>query len=338
MLTYFAFAITAFFPLHFVYRAWTTRFDTVTDWGLNAANGFIILALVVVIGRGDLAGGSLRHALYALYALALLGSWTRLSGKPGFKEGWPSLSWEAIGDTLAVLALLGWCLLGFWPDRSSADLTFPLQGENYYVLHGGGTSPINYHGMFASSQRYALDIVQLNGWGFRATGLYPERLGAYEIYGAPVHSPLTGTVIDTTGCLPDLTPGKRQPERPTGNRIWLRRDSLHVVLAHLKEGSVQVAPGDRVQAGERLAAVGNTGNTSEPHLHIHAITFPQDDTPADAVPDSLLGRGTPVPLRFDGQFLTRNDQFTQRRLPDLDRDARAEAPRLRGVIFSNFRP
>jgi hypothetical protein len=337
MLTYFAFAITALFPLHFVYRAWTARFDTVADWGLNAANGSVILALVVVIGRGDLVGGSLRYALYALYALALLGSWTRVSGKPGFEKGWPSLSWGAIGDTLAVLAVLGWALLGFWPDRSPADLTFPLQGEDYYVLHGGGTAPINYHGMFASSQRYALDIVQLNEWGVRATGLYPGRLSAYEIYGAPVYSPLTGTVIDTTSSLPDLPPGKRQPERPTGNCIWLRRDSLHVVLAHLKEGSVQVAPGDRVQAGERLAAVGNTGNTSEPHLHIHAVTLPQGSTPTGGdtfpqesapggAPDSLLGRGTPVPLRFDGQFLTRNDQFTQRRLPDPDRGTRAAAP------------
>jgi hypothetical protein len=326
MLTYFAFALTVVFPLYFLYRAWTSRFDTVMSWGLNAANGLAALVLVVIIGRGDMAGGALRYALYALYALALLGSWTRVAGAPVFRDGGPNLSWGAVGDTLAILVLLGWGLLGFWPDRAPAELTFPLRGEDYYVVQGGGTYPVNYHGMFASPQRYALDIVRVNDWGFRAAGLHPEQLSAYEIYGDPVYSPLTGTVVDTTGHLPDLTPGERMPEQPTGNHVWLRRDSLYVVLAHLKEGSVQVAPGERVRAGERLAAVGNTGNTSEPHLHVHAVTL-SADAPPDS--DSLLGMGTPVPLRFDGRFLTRNDQFTQRRLPNPGRGTHAAAPGAR---------
>jgi hypothetical protein len=91
------------------------------------------------------------------------------------------------------------------------------------VVQGGSTYPINYHGLFASAQRYALDVVQLNDWGVRAAGLHPERLSAYEIYGAPVYSPLTGTVVDTAGHFPDLTTGERMPEHPAGNHVWLRR-------------------------------------------------------------------------------------------------------------------
>lgn len=322
MLTYLAFAVTVVFPLYFVYQAWTARFDTVAAWGFNAANGLIVLGLVLVIGRGDMAGGALRYALYGLYALGLVASGVRVSGAPIVGDDWPSLSWGAVGDTLAILVLFGWGLLGFWPDRSSVELTFPLQGTDYYVVQGGGTYPINYHGLFASAQRYALDVVQVNEWGFRAAGLAPEGLSAYEIYGEPVYSPLTGTVVDTAGHFPDLTPGERMPDHPAGNHVWLRQDSLYVVLAHLQEGSVQVTPGERVRTGERLAAVGNTGNTTEPHLHVHAVTLP--DGPASN-PDSLLGRGTPVPLRFDGRFLTRNDQFTQRRLPDPDRDRHTAA-------------
>lgn len=312
MLSYLAFVITVLAPLYFVYQAWWSRFDTLATWGLNTTNGLVVLLLVTVIGRGDMAGGALRYILYAAYGLALLGSWIRVSDCPVRHNGRFPFSWMALGDTLAILALLGWGLFGYWPDRPSVELTPPLRGADYYVVQGGDTYPVNYHGLFAPSQRYALDVVQLNEWGFRAAGLAPERLGAYEIYGDPVYSPLTGTVVDTAGHFPDLTPGERMPDHPAGNHVWLRRDSLYVVLAHLQEGSVRVTPGDHVQVGERLAAVGNTGNTTEPHLHVHAVTLP--DTTA-ANPDSLLGRGTPVPIRFNGRFLTRNDQFTQRRLP-----------------------
>jgi len=312
-ITYFAFALTVLFPLYFVYHAWTTRFRTVTAWGLHVLNGVSVLVLVLVIGRADMAGGSLRYGLYTACALALLGSWVRVSDRPYFVDGQAGISRGAVGDTVVILAFLGWGLLGFWADRDPVDLTFPLQGDDYYVMQGGGTYPVNYHGMFASSQQYALDVVQLNDWGFRAAGLYPERLGAYEVYDETVYSPLTGTVVDTAGQFPDLTPGERMPNHPAGNHVWIRRDSLYVVLAHLKEGSVRVREDERIEVGEPLAAVGNTGNTSEPHLHVHAVTVTDRAAPD---PDSLLGMGTPVPLRFDGRFLTRNDQFTQTRLPE----------------------
>jgi len=327
MLSYLGFAFTVLFPLYFVYRAWRSRFDTIAAWGLHVVNGFALLGLLLVVGRMDLAGRPWLYGLYALCALGLIGSWVRVANRPLRIDGQAGLSWTALLDTGALLFLLGWGLLGYWPDREPVELTFPLQGEDYYVMHGGGTFPVNYHGLFASSQRYALDIGRLNEWGTRAAGLSPDRLSTYEVYGAPVYSPLAGTVVDTAGHLPDLTPGERMPEQPTGNHVWLRRDSLYVVLAHLREGSVQVTPGERVQAGERLGAVGNTGNTTEPHLHVHAVTLPPGAAPNS---DSLLGRGTPVPLQFDGRFLTRNDLFTQRQRAGSAPTQHAAAPNEEG--------
>ena len=320
-ITYLSFALTVLFPVYFVYHAWTADFRTVSAWGLNVLNGLGFLGLLLVIGRGDMAGGALRYMLYALYALGLLGSWRRVSDRPLRVEGWWGLSWSALSDTVALLLLVGWAFLGYWPERAPVNLTFPLRGTDYYVMHGGDTYPVNYHGLFAASQRYALDVTQLNDWGFRASGLYPERLAAYEIYGEPVYSPLTGTVVDTADHLADATPGRRQAAHPAGNHVWLQRDSLYVLLAHLKEGSVQVRPGERVRIGQPVAAVGNTGNTSEPHLHVHAVTLDERSIPR---PDSLLGRGTPVPLAFDGRFLTRNDQVTQTRFPSLATHAAGE--------------
>ena len=60
------------------------------------------------------------------------------------------------------------------------------------------------------------------------------------------------------------------------------------------EGSVAVDEGDRVAVGDRLGAVGNSGNTTEPHLHIHAV-------------DATKGMG--VPISFDGRVPVRNRRF-----------------------------
>jgi len=67
----------------------------------------------------------------------------------------------------------------------------------------------------------------------------------------------------------------------------------YVVLAHLRRGSVRVHSGQRVRAGQLLGRVGNSGNSSEPHLHVHA-----QDTP-----DLSAGTGLPIvfgPLSVDG--------------------------------------
>ncbi|MNV58349.1 Peptidase family M23 [compost metagenome] len=56
-----------------------------------------------------------------------------------------------------------------------------------------------------------------------------------------------------------------------GNHVYLRIDATgtYLLLNHLKKDSVTVTVGDHVNAGEVLGHVGNSGSTSEPHLHIH---------------------------------------------------------------------
>lgn len=149
---------------------------------------------------------------------------------------------------------------------------------------------MNYHSAHPA-QRYALDILRLNRLGTRAKGLYPKKLTQYEIFEDPVYSPCTGKVIEVRDDLPDLTPPQRDPENPEGNHVTLTcdGDDARLLLAHLKRGSVSVKKGATVKEGQIIGRVGNSGNTSEPHLHIHA----ERD-------------GAGVPLRFDGQLLVRN--------------------------------
>jgi murein DD-endopeptidase MepM/ murein hydrolase activator NlpD len=75
------------------------------------------------------------------------------------------------------------------------------------------------------------------------------------------------------------------PGRILGNHVVLDLgDGVYAALAHLRRGSVRVRPGDLVAAGQQLAACGNSGNSTEPHLHFQLMDHPS----------VLLAAGLPV--------------------------------------------
>jgi len=90
----------------------------------------------------------------------------------------------------------------------------------------------------------------------------------------------------------------------SGNHVLLRcaGTDVDVLIAHLKEGTVRVAKGDNISEGWLLGAIGNSGNSTEPHLHIHARRGGSTDS-------SRTGVG--VPIRFNGRFLVRNATVTR---------------------------
>jgi murein DD-endopeptidase MepM/ murein hydrolase activator NlpD len=94
-----------------------------------------------------------------------------------------------------------------------------------------------------------------------------------------------------------MTPPVADREHMAGNHVILECDGIHVVLAHLRKGSTCVAAGDTVAAGALLGEVGNSGNTAEPHLHIHAQRPGTEAEPLS---------GDPLPIRLDGRSLARN--------------------------------
>lgn len=76
-----------------------------------------------------------------------------------------------------------------------------------------------------------------------------------------------------------------------------------VTLRHLKQGSVQVSAGDRVFAGQEIGKIGNSGDSGEPHLHIHAQRSGSDAAALD---------GDPLPMMFANRYLVRNARFESR--------------------------
>ena len=115
--------------------------------------------------------------------------------------------------------------------------------------------------------QHALDFfITSNEKSFRNNG---ERVEDYYCFGAPVLSPAYADVVRCYDRLPDNAPGEVDTKNNWGNFILMRLDSgLHILLAHLQQGSIKVKESERVQPGKLLAACGNSGRSPQPHLHL----------------------------------------------------------------------
>lgn len=199
----------------------------------------------------------------------------------------------------------------FPPPIPAVDLTFPLRGGDYLILNGGNDIRVNAHMKLLDESvprfrayrggSYGVDIVEIDRFGFRANGIVPRDLAAYQIYGESVVAPCAGKIIRAIDGLPDMAIPTIDAVNRSGNHLILRCGDIDVLLAHFRSQSLLVQTGMSVQVGDRLAEVGNSGASDEPHLHIHA-----QRPGSSAAPLS----GDPLPMRFDGRFLIRGDRVT----------------------------
>lgn len=155
--------------------------------------------------------------------------------------------------------------------RTKTDLDLPFDGE-WYVFWGGRQAHRNYH-VQAPTQRFAYDFVVLrDGASHAGDGSGNED---YHCYGRPILAPAPGRVAAVVDSVPDNVPGEMNDQAPPGNHVVLDHGSgEYSLLAHLQHGSVAVREGDAVERGQRLAACGNSGRSSEPHLHYHLQSMP----------------------------------------------------------------
>jgi murein DD-endopeptidase MepM/ murein hydrolase activator NlpD len=99
---------------------------------------------------------------------------------------------------------------------------------------------------------------------------------SYFLYGAEVLAVRAGEVVALRDGVPDNVPTEQlppfDPDSAPGNFVVQRLDDARFALyAHLAPGTLTVAVGDRVEQGRVVGRVGNTGNSSEPHLHFHVM-------------------------------------------------------------------
>lgn len=169
--------------------------------------------------------------------------------------------------------------------QTHAALQLPFDGE-WYVLWGGRSVGQNRHAV-AGDQRFAYDFLVLRDRrSFSGGG---EENCEYYCFGQPVYAPAAGVVIDVIDSIPDNLPGVMNPALPAGNCVILDHgESEFSVLAHLQESSPKLRKGETVRAGDLLGLCGNSGNSSEPHLHYHLQNSPTL-LRAEGLPAQFLG-------------------------------------------------
>jgi hypothetical protein len=197
-------------------------------------------------------------------------------------------------------------------EASSADavvLDFPFDGN--WKVENSPARRIPSHGTYALGTSHAIDFVAVDDAGRSAprtwrTLVAPEPAHIYIGFGKPILAPLPGTVVSVHDGEEDHE-GRRSPltlvpymlgqaERVragvaavAGNHVVIAvaPGGPFVLLAHLRQGSVRVRPGQQVQAGDILGECGNSGNSTEPHVHVQV----SDST------DWERARGVPLAFR-----------------------------------------
>jgi murein DD-endopeptidase MepM/ murein hydrolase activator NlpD len=203
--------------------------------------------------------------------------------------------------------------------KSPNEYVFPLAGT-WYV--GAGPNLESPH-RWAANEEFAYDLAALGGEGLTHKG-DGSRLTDYYAYGRDVLAVADGEVVEVGADATEANDRLKQPgesEEDFEKRTYLEQAKLiarsykaplgnYVILrhaggefshyAHLKQGSVRVKAGDTVKRGQAIAQLGQTGNSTEPHLHFQLTDGP----------DPLYSRGVPILFKnavsavgFSGSYL-----------------------------------
>ncbi|GJM22402.1 MAG: hypothetical protein DHS20C15_23170 [Planctomycetota bacterium] len=181
--------------------------------------------------------------------------------------------------------------------ETKTPLSLPFDGV-WTIVWGGRTIQQNYHA-FTRDQRFAYDIlVTREGATHEGDGTELEQFYAW---GRRVLAPGDGVVVRARDGIVDNVPGEMNPSQALGNHVILDHGNGEFsFLAHFKQDTLVVAEGDEVKAGDLLGLCGNSGNTTEPHIHYHL-----QDTPRFGA-----GQGMPAAFlnyRADGEVVERGE-------------------------------
>jgi len=229
---------------------------------------------------------------------------------PQQSNGWlPLVGFAALGLYAAHEAPLAVAAQQI-PVGRVVDLASPLGVGTYLVANGGSGPSINAHAALLDQAivrhgpyrgtAHGVDLVAIDGWGLRADGLLPIKPSRYLIFGRAVVAPCGGDVVAAVDGLPDMQVPQVDRGHLAGNHVVMSCSGIHILLGHFKRGTIVVRVGEKLSLGDAIARVGNSGNTSEPHLHVHSQEPGTEDAPFS---------GTPIPIRINGQYLVRNDRL-----------------------------
>ncbi|SOD97723.1 M23 family metallopeptidase [Blastococcus haudaquaticus] len=186
-------------------------------------------------------------------------------------------------------------------------LALPFRGT--WIAQNSPARRVPSHGTDLFATTYAMDFVAVRGRRTATTRdwrtvLSTEPVDRFLAFGQPILAPAAGRVVSVHEGEPDHEARRSQPAlipyaltqaarvrggagAIAGNHVVLEcADGGYVLLAHLRAGSLQVTPGQVVEAGQELGSCGNSGNSTQPHVHVQVMDR------ADAV------KATALPMTF----------------------------------------
>jgi len=188
-------------------------------------------------------------------------------------------------------------------------LALPFRGT--WLARNSPARRVPSHGTDLFATTYAIDFVAVRGRRTATTRdwralVSTEPAERFFAFGQPILAPATGRVVSVHDGEADHVARRSQLARVpyaltqaararggagalAGNHVILELEHHdgYVVLAHLRAGSIRVAQGESVVAGSELAACGNSGNSTQPHVHVQTM---------DAA-DPFTARGLPMSFR-----------------------------------------
>jgi Peptidase family M23 len=195
------------------------------------------------------------------------------------------------------------------PQRdASIDLEYPFAGR--WLTQNSPANRVPSHGTTLFGTSYAIDFVPVNDTGRTAPITFgslvrPEPPERFPGFGRPLLAPIEGVVAAAHDAeadhaayrgVPSIGYALTQRRRAeagwvalAGNHVLIESEGVVVAVCHLQRGSVKVRPGQRVRIGDVLGRCGNSGNSTEPHVHVQAIDS-RDIARANAV--RLMFRGS----------------------------------------------
>ncbi len=251
-------------------------------WLLSAHNGFVAGMLLGAVfhlpGRAALSASALAGCSAAVLALIVQ---TGFVGTAWAFQPLPAL----LTIWAALLALSG--RQGDHPLVSNRRLDLsPHHSWRVWRLataRFGEPQPVVYVPVAGASVITQSFDGQLSHRGLWRHGLdfeYVPEASQCSIFGEKVYCPASGVIESVCADVPDNRVGAANYSQNWGNHILLRMDQGGwLMLAHLAQYSVTVSPGQRVRIGEALAAVGNSGRSPVPHLHLHVQGAPAIGSP-----------------------------------------------------------
>lgn len=191
----------------------------------------------------------------------------------------------------------------------------PLEGTGWVAFNGcckeapHRRAGIPVNGVLYVSQRFAIDWIKIDANSQQSNG-DSNKNENWPTYGQKAIAVADAKVVSVLDGLPERVPNALPPDTTmqnvTGNHVILDLGrGYYAFYAHLQPGSLKVGVGDRVKRGQVLALLGNSGNTTAPHLHFHVSDGigPLSSQGVPYVIDAFTARGVATDATEQGKVL-----------------------------------